>query len=129
MSVTWSLEQYAHNSRQLFPAAVYKRSEWLGVYNKREVFVYAPADGKCGKLVWLQSALDPESQHVELDMKSNISCAKSGKDLTVISQGRKLYFRSNDAKVIQELAAALDAAARPSRITGLGSWPVPPACG
>ena len=120
MSVTWSLEQYAHNARLLFPAPVLKRSEWLGVYNRREVFVYAPEDGKCGRLVWMQSTSNPQAaQHVDLSHDSSISCRKNGRgaELHVASSGRNLHFRSDDFRVVQELAAALEAAARPSRLT------------
>ena len=120
MSVTWSLEQFAHNARLLFPAPVFKRSEWLGVYNRREVYVYAPSDGNCGRLVWMQSTNNPEAaQYVDLHQESSIVCRKNGRgaDLIVQSSGRKLVFRSDDFRVMQELAAALEAAARPSRLT------------
>ena len=121
MSVTWSIEQFAHNNRLLFPSPLLKRSDWLKSWRQREVFVYSPTDGTCGRLVWVRSAhTDDQPHHLELDERTQTRV--EGCYLHVRGGGRSIQLWSADRRVVEELAGALAAAARPSRL----SQPLPP---
>jgi hypothetical protein len=114
MRLIWSRDQYAHNSRQVLPASLLKRSQWLGSWNDRDVFVYAGSDGEQGRLIWSIPGTNSKPQCLSLGTNSSSSITSDGR-LLVRADSQTLQFKSSDEKLLIEFLAALQTAAYPSR--------------
>ena len=103
---------------------MFKRSEWLRQWNAREVLVVPPQEGSLGRPVWYEKGKDtgrlsishPNQLVIETTCTISQEKLRDGRlsdKIRVSSAGRKLHFRSDDMQQLQQLSAAIEAAARP----------------